>query len=188
MIVTNSGELAGRMAMFRSHGITREPTLFLEESPGPWYYEQQFLGFNYRMTDIQAALGVSQLARIDEYIGRRNELARRYDVALKGLPITLPTVSDGNLSSFHLYVVRVREKHATRSHREIVDALRERGILVNLHYMPVHLQPYYRALGFVPGQFPEAEEHGKSAITLPLFPAMTDAIQDDVVRALKAVL
>jgi UDP-4-amino-4,6-dideoxy-N-acetyl-beta-L-altrosamine transaminase len=188
MIVTNDAALAARMAMLRSHGITRDRARFLGESAGPWYYEQQLLGFNYRMTDIQAALGLSQLTRIDEYIGRRNELARRYDVALKGLPLTLPAVEVGNTSAFHLYVVRVKLAETARSHREIVDALHQRGILVNLHYMPVHLQPYYRALGFAPGQFPKAEAHGQEAITLPLFPAMTDAMHDEVVQALQAIL
>lgn len=188
MATTNDPRLAARMAMFRSHGITRDPACFVGESAGPWYYEQQQLGFNYRMTDIQAALGSSQLTRIDSYVGRRNELARRYDVALNGLPLRLPVVEEGNSSAFHLYVVRVKLAETAKSHREIVDALRERGILVNLHYMPVHLQPYYRALGFAPGQFPEAEAHGLEAVTLPLFPTMTNAMQDEVVQALRAIL
>lgn len=188
MAVTNDAALAARMALFRSHGITRDPACFVGEPAGPWYYEQQQLGFNYRMTDIQAALGSSQLKRLDEYISRRNELARRYNVALRALPLTLPFVEEANTSAFHLYVVRVKRSETTRSHREIVDALRQRGILVNLHYMPVHLQPYYRTLGFTPGQFPEAEAHGQEAITLPLFPTMTDAMQDDVVHALEGIL
>lgn len=188
MVVTNDARLAERMAMFRSHGITRDPALLFNESKGPWYYEQQILGFNYRMTDIQAALGSSQLTRIDTYVAQRNALARRYDLALKDLPLTLPVVAAGNQSSFHLYVVRINKSAAALSHREVVDSLRERGIMVNLHYMPVHLQPYYRSLGFTPGQFPEAEAHGDEAISLPLFPAMTTDAQEFVIRALHDIL
>lgn len=188
MAVTNDPELAERMALFRSHGITRDPARLTAPAAGPWYYEQQELGFNYRLTDMQAALGVSQLDRLEQYIERRNALARRYDALLARLPITRPTVTDGNRSAFHLYVIRLDRGAVAKSHREVAEALRARGVLVNLHYMPVHLQPYYRALGFTPGMFPEAEAHGDTAITLPLYPAMTDAMQDEVVRALEAVL
>jgi len=184
MALSNDAALASRMAMFRSHGITRDVDLFVGQSEGPWYYEQQRLGFNYRMTDMQAALGTSQLERLDAYVERRNVLAQRYDEALLGLPLRLPVVRTGNLSSFHLYVIRLDPVGAPMSHRATVEALRARGIEANLHYMPVHLQPYYRNLGFNPGQFPEAEAHGQEAITLPLYPAMTDAAQERVVTAL----
>jgi len=186
--LTNDEELAERMAMLRSHGITRNPGRFVEPLPGPWYYEQQMLGCNYRMTDIQAALGTSQLERLDNYIERRNALAHRYDHALKGLPLQLPTVQPENKSAFHLYVVRLKRNATSKTHRQVFEELRQQGIGVNLHYIPVHLQPYYRELGFAQGQYPEAEAHGAEAITLPLYPTLTDHQQDQVVSALKQAL
>jgi UDP-4-amino-4,6-dideoxy-N-acetyl-beta-L-altrosamine transaminase len=187
MALTNDAELALAMQLLRSHGITREPEAFVNSSPGGWYYEQQLLGFNYRMTDVQAALGTSQLLRLDEYIERRNELARRYDRELAGLPLQLPTVQPANLSAFHLYVVRLPVRDAGR-HRQVFTGLRERGIGVNVHYVPIHLQPYYRARGFHQGQFPEAEAYGESAITIPLYPLLSESEQDLVVRALREVV
>ena len=197
MALTNDDELARRMAMLRSHGITREPSLYrrtgrdpddLSSDPPAWYYEQQMLGFNYRLIDIQAALGASQLERLGEYIERRNELASGYDVALKDLPLQLPVVQTGNRSAFHIYVVRLRREATSKTHRQVFDHLRARGVGVNLHYMPVHLQPYYRDLGFTDGQYPESEAYGRSAITLPLYPAMSNQEQDHVVGALKEIL
>ena len=188
MALTNDDGLAERMAMLRSHGITREASRFVDASQGPWYYEQQMLGFNYRMTDIQAALGVSQLARLGDYIERRNVLARRYDQALKDLPLELPNVQAENRSAFHLYVVRLVPKATDKVHLQVFELLRQRGIGVNLHYMPVHLQPYYRKLGFEPGQYPEAEAHGQKAITLPMYSALTDQQQDQVVDSLHQIL
>jgi UDP-4-amino-4,6-dideoxy-N-acetyl-beta-L-altrosamine transaminase len=200
LAVTNDAELAEGMAMLRTHGITRSSHRFSSESGGPegspvdgagaapWYYEQQVLGFNYRMTDILAALGLSQLERLGTYVEVRNRIARRYDAALAGLPLTLPTVRPENVSASHLYVVHL-EKGATRkTHREVFDELRERGIGVNLHYMPVHLQPYFRQFGFKRGDYPEAEEHGASAISLPMFPTLTDDAQGTVIDALHATL
>lgn len=200
MALTNNEKLAERMAMLRSHGITRDPDGFQgngyatgyasvrQHRPAPWYYEQQMLGFNYRMTDIQAALGTSQLDRLEGYIERRNILAHRYELALNGLPLQLPAVHSMNQSAFHLYVIRLKLDATLKTHLQVFEELRQRGIGVNLHYMPVHLQPYYRALGFVPGQYPEAEAHGETAITLPLYPALTDQEQDQVINALKQVL
>jgi UDP-4-amino-4,6-dideoxy-N-acetyl-beta-L-altrosamine transaminase len=188
MVTTNDAELAAQMTMLRSHGITRDPERFQGTSAGPWYYEQQMLGFNYRLTDIQAALGSSQLERLEAYVARRNVLADRYHLNLAGLPLRLPVVESENRSAFHLYVVRLDPAMTRLSHRAVVESLRQRGIEVNLHYMPVHLQPYYRELGFRSGQFPEAEAHGREAISLPLFPALTNADQDRVVRALREVL
>jgi UDP-4-amino-4,6-dideoxy-N-acetyl-beta-L-altrosamine transaminase len=200
MALTNQRVLAERMAMIRSHGITRDAGRFqkgsqtsasergsLQSSPA-WYYEQQMLGYNYRMTDIQAALGSSQLQRLDGYLERRNALARRYDSALAGLPLQLPHVLPENRSAFHLYVVRVQPSATGRERRRIFDGLRERGIGVNVHYLPVHLQPYYRELGFSTGHYPEAEAHGELALTLPLYPAMTDQEQQEVILALQEVL
>ncbi len=196
MALTNDSMLADRMALFRSHGTTRDVARFQNPraedadsrgNPASWYYEQHLLGFNYRMTDIHAVLGVSQLERLESYVERRNELARRYDTALGNLPLRLPTIRSENRSAFHLYVVRV-ERRARKSHREVFDELRHRGIGVNLHYIPVHLHPYYRALGFREGQFPEAEAHGGNAITLPLYAAMSDQTQDQVVTAVQQTL
>jgi len=194
MSLTNDAALAERMAMFRSHGITRNERLFrenpadAEDTKAPaWYYEQQMLGYNYRITDLQAALGVSQLDRLDQYVERRNLLAQRYDAALAPLPIERLRVLPGHVSAFHLYVIRVTPASGT-TRRKLFDALRDRRLGVNVHYMPVHLQPYYRDLGFMEGQYPAAEAHGASAITLPLYPAMTDEQQDSIVRTLKELL
>lgn len=188
MALTNNGELAECMTMLRSHGITRNPGRLLQPSAPSWHYEQQMLGFNYRMTDIQAALGTSQLERLNSYVERRNVLAHRYDHALKGLPMQLPTVQPENRSAFHLYVVRLKRNATPKTHRQVFEELRQHGIGVNLHYMPVHLQPYYRELGFTQSQYPEAEAHGESAITLPLYSALTDLEQDQVVNSLKKTL
>lgn len=208
MALTNDEVLAERMRMLRSHGITRNPALLLfggasknsadrvsnkaaDPSPsGPpaWYYEQQLLGYNYRMIDLEAALGASQLQRLDAYVDRRNVLAGRYDKLLKDLPLQLPVVQRGNRSAFHIYVVRLKSTAGSKSHRQVFDELRSREIGVNLHYLPVHLQPYYRALGFKCGQFPEAEAYAESALTIPLFPAMTNQQQDQVADALRQTL
>jgi UDP-4-amino-4,6-dideoxy-N-acetyl-beta-L-altrosamine transaminase len=197
MALTNDGELAVRMSMLRSHGITRDPARLSArtapaaaaqarpEPPG-WYYEQQLLGFNYRMTDIHAALGLSQLQRLQSYVERRNALARVYDDALRTLPLQLPVVQPENRSAFHLYVVRL--KSAGKSHRAVFDELRTAGIGVGLHYTPVHLHPYYRALGFAPDQFPEAERYATEALTLPLYPALRAQDQECVIRALTRIL
>jgi UDP-4-amino-4,6-dideoxy-N-acetyl-beta-L-altrosamine transaminase len=190
MLLTNDARLAALAEMFRSHGITRDASKFSgpqSTDPGGWYYEQQLLGFNYRMTDIHAALGASQLQRLDENVSRRNELARRYDELLANEPLQLPSIAADARSAFHLYVVRVK-RTGRRSHREVYDFLRARGIGVNLHYTPVHLQPYYRGLGFTDGQFPEAEAYSREAVTLPLYPTMSEAQQDRVIEALRVAL
>ncbi len=183
MALTNDDEQARRMVALRAHGITRDASRMQQEPDGPWYYEQQELGYNYRMTDLQAALGLSQLARLDGFLERRNLLARRYDRLLADLPLQLPTVQSGNRSAFHLYVVRLRGDTG-KTHREVFEALRDRNIGVNLHYMPVYLQPYYRNLGFGPGLCPEAERHGQEAISIPLYAGLTEQQQDTVVAAL----
>jgi UDP-4-amino-4,6-dideoxy-N-acetyl-beta-L-altrosamine transaminase len=186
--LTNNHELSGRMAMLRSHGITRESAHRRLNSPGPWYYEQQMLGFNYRMTDIQAALGISQLKQLDGFVARRNHLAARYSVALQSLPLHLPSVLPHNQSAFHLYIVRLQTDRARLGQRGLFEGLRKHGIGANVHYMPIHLQPYYRDLGFSSGQFPHAEMHATEVITLPLYPGMTEAEQDHVITVLHELL
>jgi UDP-4-amino-4,6-dideoxy-N-acetyl-beta-L-altrosamine transaminase len=188
MATTNSPDLAARMALLRSHGITRDSELMTQEPDGPWYYQQVDLGFNYRMTEIQAALGLSQLDRLDDYVRRRHALADRYDRFLADLPLRPLIRQTDGLSALHLYVVRLERAVLTQSHRAVFEGLRQRGIGVNLLYIPVHTQPYYRELGFRSGDFPEAERYYAEAISLPLFPTLTEAEQDQVVAALRDVL
>lgn len=188
MAMTNDGELAARMEMLRTHGVTRNRARFFDSDAPSWHYEQQLLGFNYRMTDIQAALGLSQLQRLPAYVERRNTLARRYDSALHDLPLQLPTVQPKTQSAFHLYVVRVRPESAGPKRARIFDDLRSRGVGVNVHYMPVHLHPFYKKLGFGSGQFPESEAYGQTAITLPLYPRLTEELQDQVLFAIARTL
>lgn len=186
--VTNDDALAARMALLRSHGITRDPAQMTQEPDGPWYYQQIDLGFNYRMTELQAALGVSQMARLDAYVARRHVLARRYDRLLADLPVTIPWQSPQGYSGLHLYVIRLHLDAISSSHRAVFESLRAQGIGVNLHYIPVHLQPYYARMGFRSGDFPLAERYYAEAISLPLFPAMSDEDQDRVVAALRRSL
>jgi UDP-4-amino-4,6-dideoxy-N-acetyl-beta-L-altrosamine transaminase len=197
LALTNDRELAERMTLLRSHGITRNRELFSREGDagaqtglqrGGWYYEQLLLGFNYRMTDIQAALGASQLKRLTGFVARRNVLASRYDDGLKTLPLQLPSIKPENLSAFHLYVIVMTVKPVAENRLRVFEQLQQRGIGVNLHYMPVHLQPYYRKLGFGPGLCPIAEAYAEGAMTLPLYPAMTDEQQDSIVGAVRDVL
>ncbi len=188
MALTNHDKLAERMNLLRSHGITRDPDLMTHEPDGGWYYQQVKLGYNYRMTDVQAALGHSQMERIEGFIARRHELARRYDAMLAHLPLTLPWQHPDGHSGLHLYVIRLQLDRIGRSHRAVFDALRERGILVNLHYIPLYRQPYYAAFGYDRTDFPEAEAYYREAISIPMFHAMTDAEQTRVVEAIEAVL
>ncbi|MHC4893811.1 MAG: UDP-4-amino-4,6-dideoxy-N-acetyl-beta-L-altrosamine transaminase [Planctomycetota bacterium] len=188
LATTQDAELAERMRLFRSHGMTRDPELMVGESPGPWYYEMVALGYNYRMTDLHAALGLSQLERLTEIVARRHEIARAYDEALSGLSLQLPWNHPDTYSALHLYPVRVQLDACRRTHREVFVELRERGIGVNLHYIPVPTQPYYRDLGFELGQFPEAERYHAEAISLPMYPTLTDAQQQEVVDTLREVL
>lgn len=187
MVLCNSPELARRLRDLRSHGITRDPARMSEPSHGGWYYQQTELGFNYRMCDIQAALGLSQLNRLDAFLARRRELAARYQRLLADLPLQLPAAQALAESAWHLYVVRLDARLENR-HRAIFEALRAAGIGVNLHYIPIHLQPYYRELGFGDGDFPEAERYYRQAISLPLFPDLSDALQDQVIATLREVL
>ncbi len=186
--LTNCDELAARMDRLRSHGITRDDKLMTCESDGPWYYQQLELGYNYRMTELQAALGVSQLERLDNYVALRHKLAERYDRLLKDLPLRIPWQHLDSYSGRHLYVVRLNVDAITISHKECFQQLRKEGVGVNLHYIPVHLQPYYSQFGFGSGDFPEAESYYSQAISLPLFPDLSEADQDHVVEALRKAL
>lgn len=188
MALTNCDELASRMALLRSHGITRDTDLMTHKPDGPWYYQQIDLGFNYRMTELQAALGVSQMERLDQFVARRHQLARRYDALLSDLPITTPWQHPDSYSGLHLYVIRLELEKINRSHRQVFEALREQGIGVNLHYIPVHTQPYYQQMGFKVGDYPEAERYYAEAISLPMFQTMTDEQQDEVNVAVRKAL
>lgn len=183
MSLCNDAALAERMARLRSHGIVRDERIAREQ--GPWAYEQVELGFNYRMTDIQAALGLAQLARLEEYVAARRRLADRYDRLLAGLPLRTPARLADAQSAWHLYVIRLDD---TRCRRVVFERLRAAGVGVNVHYLPVHLQPDYRRLGFAPGHCPVAEDYAARAITLPLYPGLTELEQDRVVEQLKEAL
>jgi dTDP-4-amino-4,6-dideoxygalactose transaminase len=184
MALTNNAELAGKMDLLRSHGITRDPKKMTHIFDGPWYYQQIDLGFNYRMTELQAALGVSQLGRLDEYVARRHILAKRYDELLHGLPVTSPMQSSNGYSSFHLYVIRLHLDKIDRSRLEVFEFLRNAGVGVNVHYIPIHTQPLYQKMGFKLGDYPSAERYYSEAVSLPLFPSLSNSQQDDVVRHL----
>ncbi len=188
MAVTNDAELAQRMEMLRSHGITRDPARMTHEPDGPWYYQQVELGFNYRMTELQAALGVSQMARLDDFVKRRHELARRYDELLADLPVVTPWQHPDSYSGLHLYVIRLKLAEIRASHREVFELLREQGIGVNLHYIPIHTQPFYEAMGFAPDDFPESMRYYNEAISIPMYHGLTFEQQDAVVNALKQAL
>jgi UDP-4-amino-4,6-dideoxy-N-acetyl-beta-L-altrosamine transaminase len=188
MAMTNSDELAHKMALLRSHGITRDPAHMTHEPDGPWYYQQIDLGYNYRMTELQAALGVSQMTRLDSYVARRHALARRYDALLADLPLTIPWQHPDSYSGLHLYVVRLKLDQITKTHREVFEALREQGIGVNLHYIPVHTQPHYQRMGFKPADFPESQSYYAQAISLPMYQSLTEDQQERVVAVLKVVL
>jgi len=188
MAVTNSEALAKRMRLLRSHGVTRDQAEMERVPDGPWYYEQIDLGFNYRMNDMQAALGLSQMGRVDEFVAKRHGIAKRYCTLLSAAKVTLPYQADYGYSGMHLYVVRLRLPKMSRSHRQVFEAMRARGIGVNLHYMPVYRQPYYSRLGFPERYCPEADSYYEEAISLPMFPGLTEHLQDRVVSALNSAI
>jgi len=185
MALTNNDDLAKRLRLLRSHGISRDADDMTRESDGPWYYQQLALGFNYRMTDLQGALGVSQMRRIDEFVARRHALARRYDELLAALPVITPWQHPDGHSGLHLYVVRLKLTAMSRTRRGVFEFLRAQGVGVNVHYIPVHTQPYYAAMGFQPGDFPEAMRYYAEALSLPMFPKFSEAEQDFVVETLR---
>jgi UDP-4-amino-4,6-dideoxy-N-acetyl-beta-L-altrosamine transaminase len=182
LATTNDAALAERMALFRSHGVTRDAHLMQAESPGAWYYEQVELGYNYRMTELQAALGLNQMTRLDAFVARRNALAARYGALLADLPLVRPAQSPDSRSAYHLYPIQVDDRD------QAFARLRALGIGVNVHYIPVHTQPYFRARGFAWGDFPVAEAYYRRALSIPLYSGLDDADQDRVVAALRQVL
>ena len=188
MALTNDTILADRMALLRSHGITRDPAQMTHAPDGPWYYQQITLGFNYRMTDIQAALGISQMERLDDYVARRHTLAQRYNERLAELPVTTPWQHLDSYSGLHLYVIRLHLDKINATHRQVFEALREQSIGVNLHYIPVYFQPYYQRLGFKSGYCPHAEHYYTEAISLPMFPDLTEKQQIDIICSLDKVV
>jgi UDP-4-amino-4,6-dideoxy-N-acetyl-beta-L-altrosamine transaminase len=188
MILTNRTDLYEKLLRLRTHGITRQAELFQQSNPGPWYYEQLELGYNYRLTDIQAALGLSQATRIDSYVARRSQLAHQYDQALADLPVVRPWQDPLASSSWHLYVVQLANQQIKKTQREVFENLRHAGIGVNLHYIPVHLQPFYQKFGFQAGDFPQAEAYYRRAVTLPLFPGLRSDELEFVVDQLRSNL
>lgn len=185
MAVTNQPILAEKMKELRQHGITRKTSKMTHEAEGDWYYQQIELGFNYRMTELQAALGISQIQSLDKFVAIRHKLQQRYDKILKELPLILPYQDPENYSALHLYPIQV---NGTKSRKRIFDELRHNGIGVNVHYIPVHTQPYYQNRGFKQGDYPVAEAYYSKAISLPLFYDLTLELQDQVVETLTKVL
>ena len=188
MAMTEDDELAARMRLLRTHGITRDSEGMNHAPDGPWYYEQVDLGFNYRMDDIQAALGLSQLRRLNEYLAKRHAIAQRYEKLLANLPVTRPWQHPDAYSGLHLYVVRLHLGDIKITHRQVFERMRSAGIGVNLHYIPVYRHPYYARLGFEPDYCPQAERYYSEAMSLPMYPGLTEADQDFVVETLRSAL
>lgn len=188
MVMTNDAQMAARLERLRSHGITRDAALMESEPEGPWVYEQVELGLNYRLTDLQAALGWSQLSQLEGSVARRHAIAARYDAELHSLPLIIPWQHPDAHSALHLYPIQLDRSRSTLTRRQLFDGLRAAGIGVNVHYIPVHTQPHYRRLGFAPGQFPVAEAYYAQAVSLPMFPTLTDAQQGEVFAALQRLL
>jgi UDP-4-amino-4,6-dideoxy-N-acetyl-beta-L-altrosamine transaminase len=187
LATTNQAELAEKMQLLRSHGITRNPDL-MTKNDGAWYYEQIDLGFNYRMTELQAALGVSQMQRLDDFVATRHQLQQRYDELLKDLPVITPHQDKDSYSALHLYPIQLELDKITKSHPQVFDELRQNDLGVNLHYIPVHRQPYYKSMGFSQGDFPNAESYYSRAISIPMFQGLSFEMQDRVVDIIKKVL
>ena len=188
MVMTNDANLAASLQRLRSHGMTRDPKLMQKTDQGAWYYEQIELGFNYRITDIQAALGLSQLGRLPQFVRQRRMVADRYDHLLDGMSIVCPQQAAFGKSAYHLYPIWIDEAACGKSRRQVFDAMREYGVGVNVHYIPVYWQPYYQDLGFQPGWCPRAEQYYAGAISLPMYYSLTEAEQDHVVAALRRAL
>ena len=189
MALTNDARLAKRLRLLRSHGITSDVAemqpRIVEEL---WNYQQIDLGFNYRMTDIQAALGLSQIQRLDGFVAKRHVIAKRYTQMLSSLPVTIPWQHPDSFSSYHLYIIRLRLGEITKTHRQVYEAMRTAGVLVNLHYIPVYRQPFYERIGFATGYCANAERYFEEAISIPMYSGLTRDDQDEVVRGLRAAL
>jgi UDP-4-amino-4,6-dideoxy-N-acetyl-beta-L-altrosamine transaminase len=189
MALSNEAQLAKRMKLLRSHGITSNAVDMIPQAPEElWFYQQIALGFNYRMTDIHAALGLSQMQRLDEFVAKRHAIAKRYEELLAELPVTTPWQHADSYSGLHLYVIRLKLSQICKTHREVFEALRAAGIVVNLHYIPVYRQPYYEGLGFKAGYCPEAERYYAEAISLPMYPGLTELQQDRVIDVMRGCL
>jgi UDP-4-amino-4,6-dideoxy-N-acetyl-beta-L-altrosamine transaminase len=189
MALTNDPELANRMVRNRSHGITSDVDQMQARPVNEiWNYQQISLGFNYRMTDIQAALGMSQMARLDEFVNKRQRIAKRYDEELAGLPLQTPWQHPDSYSSYHLYPIRLKLGEIEKTQRQVYDAMHVAGINVNLHYIPVYRQPYYEAMGFKAGYCPEGEQYHREALSIPMYPGLTDLEQNKVIRVIYDLL
>jgi len=186
--LTNDHNLAQKMSLYRSHGITRNQDEMTEISHGAWYYQQITLGYNYRMTDLQAALGISQMMRLTDFVARRHKIAERYNSLLKDLPVQIPFQLENTYSGLHLYVIRLKLDEISATHKDVFNELRANQISVNLHYIPVHIQPYYKAMGFRYGDFPVSEQYYKEAISLPMYPGLSKEDQELVADVLAAAL
>jgi len=186
--LTNNDELSTRLKLLRSHGITRDPALMKLPADGPWSYQQVAFGYNYRMTDIQATLGASQMKRLDGYVTRRHEIAEHYNDQLANLPLTLPWQHPDSYSAFHLYVIRLQLAKIEKSRRKIFEALQQQGVGINLHYIPVHTQPLYQKMGFKQGDFPESEQYYCETISIPIYPTLTNVEIDTVMNVLHEII
>ena len=188
LATTNDERLAERMRLYRSHGVTRDPRLITKHVEGGWHYQQVDLGFNYRMTELQAALGVSQIQRLDKFIATRHQCQQRYDELLRDLPLITPYQSSDSYSSLHLYPIQIDFTKTKKTRAEVFKVLRDNSIGVNVHYIPIHTQPYYKNMGFKNGDYPSVESYYKGAISIPIFQGLTIEMQDQVVSVLHKVL